>query len=82
MKEVREAIEQRWVRRMLEARDARAKGRKAAHLGNMAASAELADLARDLGMEFDTSDNGALMKRVVQLESETEQAAQALGEDY
>ena len=82
MERVRQAIERRWVARIVQAREARARDRKAAHLGNMAASVEIANLARDLGMEFDTSDNGALMQRVAQLESETEQAAQALGEDY
>lgn len=78
MEKVRETIERRWVRRMTEARAASAEGRKAAHLGNMAASAELEDLAADLGIDID---NDTLMQRVTQLESETEQAAQALGED-
>ena len=81
MQTVQEAIERRWVGRIVQARSARAESRKAAHLGNMAASAELEDLARDLGMEIDTSDNGALMERVIQIESESEQAAEALGEE-
>ena len=81
MERVKQAIEQRWVSRIVEARDARAKSRKAAHLGNMAASAELVGLARDLGIEIDTTDTGALMQRVIQIESESEQAAGALGEE-
>lgn len=91
MERVRQAIEQRWVARIVQAREARAKDRKAAHLGNMAASVELSQLARDLGIKIDTTDTGALMQRVLQIESDSamrgfaacvpEQAAQALGEE-
>ena len=81
MQMVQEAMERRWVGRVVQARSTRADGRQAAHLGNMAASAELVDLARDLGVELDTADTGALMQRVLQIESESEQAAQALGEE-
>ena len=81
MQTVQEAIERRWVGRIVQARSARSEGRKAAHLGNMAASAELEDLARDLGLEIDTTDTGALMQRVIQIESESRQAAEALEEE-
>lgn len=92
MESTRELLQRRYTNRAISRRKAEAQARVATLAGRPADAAEafaraaqelgacveITGIARDLSIEFD---NDALTRRIGKIESESEQAAQALGEE-
>ena len=88
MESARDVLERRYVTRTLSARDARALSREASRRGdedaareqkiweqqNVSACAEIAKIARDLGIALDTH---ALRERAIEREAEIEETLNA-----
>ncbi len=88
MENVRDVLQRRYVSRTLSARDARARSRAASRRGdqdaareqkiweqqNVSACAEIAKIARDLGIVLDTY---ALRQRAIEREAEIEETLRA-----